>query len=199
VRYSDTNYQLLMLIIEAAAGRPLGSVYEEFFWQPLGLRETRLPDQAGRAALPLYAGGRVLERPLALASSRDLIAPAREAAAFLRALLTGQAFARPATAALMQGPWRRFGFPLDRAALRSPSWPIEYGLGMMRFRLPRWLTPTGPVPELAGHSGSTGSWLFYCPELGLIFAGTVDEAGSGAVPFQHLPRLLRTLQQAPFR
>lgn len=97
----------------------------------------------------------------------------------------------------MRQRWRRLGFPLDAAALRQPSWPIEYGLGMMRFRLPRWLTPFAPVPAVEGHTGSTGSWLFHAPELGLLLAGAVNEVTSGAFPFRFLPRLLRILESAP--
>jgi hypothetical protein len=84
------------------------------------------------------------------------------------------------------------------AALRAPGWPIRYGLGMMRFRfrIPRVRTPGGEVPELIGHSGSTGSWLFRCPQLDLFLSGTVDQATAGALPFRFLPRLLRLVGRA---
>jgi CubicO group peptidase (beta-lactamase class C family) len=89
--------------------------------------------------------------------------------------------------------WIRFGFPLDRATLRSPQWPIEYGLGLMRFHVPRMIAPFGRVPPLIGHTGSTGSWLFHCPQRDLLFAGTVDQATAGALPFRFVPKLLRAL------
>ena len=54
----------------------------------------------------------------------------------------------------------------------------------------------GEVPELIGHSGSTGSWLFRCPQLDLFLSGTVDQATAGAVPFRFLPRLLRVVGKA---
>lgn len=199
VRYSDTNFQLLMAVMEAVTAKPLEAVYRELLFEPLGLRDTRLPETPGEAAAPVYSGSRVLQLPNALASSRDLIAPAADILAFLRALIQGTVFERPETALLMRGPWRRFGFPRDAAALRAPSWPIEYGLGMMRFRLPRWLTPFRPLPELIGHSGSTGTWLFYCPALELMFAGAVNEVSSGAIPYRFLPRLLHALGRPEFR
>jgi D-alanyl-D-alanine carboxypeptidase len=31
------------------------------------------------------------------------------------------------------------------------------------------------MPEVVGHSGVTGSWLFHCPELEVITAGTVTK------------------------
>jgi hypothetical protein len=68
--------------------------------------------------------------------------------------------------------WHRFGLPKDLASLRLPGWPIEYGIGLMRFELPRILTPFRPVPAVIGHTGSLGSWLFYCPARDLYLAGT---------------------------
>ena len=93
----------------------------------------------------------------------------------------------------MQQCWNRFGLPTDRASLRSPGWPIEYGLGMMRFRLPRMLTPWRPVPSVVGHTGSTGCWLFYCEELDVFLCGSVDEVTAGAVPYRVVPEILRLL------
>jgi CubicO group peptidase (beta-lactamase class C family) len=113
---------------------------------------------------------------------------------FLRSLMTGEVFQKPATLTLMQR-WNRFGLPFDRAALRSPGWPIEYGLGIMRFRVPRIFTPVHPMPAVLGHTGSTGCWLFYCPERELFLAGSVDEVTAGALPFRLVPRVLRELDQ----
>lgn len=200
IRYSDTNFQLLMAIIESITAKPLAAVYEDLLFHPLGLYSTRLPETPGPTAAPISHRGRVLDLPLTLIASRDLIATPADALAFLRALIQGTVFHNAGTSTLMfGGPWRRFGFPLDMAALRSPSWPIEYGLGIMRFQLPRWLTPFAPVPTLLGHTGSTGSWLFCCPSLALLFAGTVNDVTAGAVPFQFMPRLLRALDRSHFR
>jgi hypothetical protein len=118
---------------------------------------------------------------------------AQDTLTFLRALTEHRIFEDPATFRLMQA-WHRLGFPLDRAALRSPQWPIEYGLGLMRFDVPRFIAPFGRVPALVGHTGSTGSWLFHCPARDLLFAGTVDQATAGAVPFRFVPQLLRALR-----
>ena len=104
----------------------------------------------------------------------------------------------------MQSEWRRFGFPRDAAALRAPSWPIEYGLGIMRFhdpllkliaRMPRVIRPVYPAPPVVGHSGSTGSWLFHCPELDLLMSGTVDQATAGRVPYRLVPKILKAVDR----
>jgi hypothetical protein len=63
----------------------------------------------------------------------------------------------------------------------------------MRFDVPRMIAPFGRVPPLIGHTGSTGSWLFHCPTHDLLFAGTVDQATAGALPFRFVPKLVRVL------
>jgi D-alanyl-D-alanine carboxypeptidase len=64
------------------------------------------------------------------------------------------------------------------------------------FRLPRALTPFRPVPEVVGHTGSTGTWLFHAPELDLFMTGTVNQITAGAVPFRLVPKVLRAAMEA---
>jgi len=196
VRYSDTNYQLLIGIIEAVTGLPLHAAFEEHLLRPLDLRSTHLPGHPwapGPVAemATLWLGDAPANLPRAMGSFGDLIGTASDALRFLRALVRGEVFRDPATLGLMQGRWNRFGLPLDLAALRLPSWPIEYGLGMMRFRMPRAFTPLAAMPAVVGHTGSTGTWLFHCPERDLFLAGTVDQSTEAALPFRFLPRVLR--------
>ena len=63
------------------------------------------------------------------------VVEATDAIGFLRAL-----HADPdGRLATMTAGWHRFGLPRDRAAVLTPGWPIQYGLGIMRFRPPRLL------------------------------------------------------------
>lgn len=201
VRYSDTNFQLLEAIIEAVTGRSFHEVLDADVLRPLDLRATWLADRrpdafGGPERAELFVGGRPLLVPQAMASigaQGALVATVADAIRFLRALVAGEVFERPETWALMTGVWRRFGLPLDAAAIRAPSWPIEYGLGIMRFQLPRALNGFRPMPAVIGHTGSSGSWLFHAPDPDLYLAGTVDEVTSGAVPYRVVPALLRAL------
>lgn len=197
-RYSDTNYMLLIAIIEAVTGRPLHQVHEEMLFRPLGLRHTYFvgesqPLDPTPTPVVLRAQGRPIDIPLMLQSVRGIYSTAADMMAFLRGFLRGEVFDDPATLVSMQQRWNRFGFPRDRAALRSPGWPIEYGLGIMRFRLPRLFTLTYSMPAVLGHTGSTGCWLFYCPEWDMLLAGSVDEATAGAVPYRLVPKMLKVL------
>lgn len=194
IRYSDTNYQLLMVISEQVTGRPMAEIYREFLFGPLDLRHTWLPGDQPMEPTPapaaVWVGDTRLDRPLAMESFRDLYSTASDMLRFGRALFRGEIFEQDTTRHLMTQRFNRFGFPMGVAALRAPSWPIEYGLGMMRFELSRWLAGGRRIPGVIGHTGATGSWLWFCPSLNLLIAGTVDQTKAVTVPFRMVPKAL---------
>lgn len=197
IRYSDTNFRLLVTIVERVTNTPMGEVFRTQIFDPLGLNETWLPGSpAPTATAPasVWVGDKSLDDcPQAMRSFGDLYATMDDVLAFGRALFTGAVFSEPATANRLWDDPHSFGFPLGAAALRAPSWPIQYGLGTMYYELNRILAGGRRIPALVGHTGATGSWLWYSPELELVLAGTVDQATKVAVPFRDVPRLLAGL------
>lgn len=197
VRYSDTNFQLLIAVIEAVTRQPLHEAFATLIYEPLGLTRTWHPGTPSVSSMPPaavpWAGDEPLERPLALRSFRDLFSTGDETLRFLRALITGELFDNAATAERMRRHWNPFAFSLIPTA---PSWPIEYGLAMMRFGTPRLLKPFLSSPTLIGHTGVSGSWLFYAPGSDLYLTGTVDQLTAPSVPFRKLPRLVEQLRSA---
>ncbi|WP_167856044.1 serine hydrolase domain-containing protein [Natronospirillum operosum] len=200
IRYSDTNYQLLIGIIETCRGAPFFQVLDELILRPLSLNNTwlsgRYPSSPNnREAEPqvpaLYAGADVVQLPNFLADIGDLNSTCDDLTRFLKGLVNGGLFQNPDTWHQMQAHARTFSFPRDRAALRQPGWPIQYGLGVMRFQLPRLFTPFRPMPRVEGHTGSTGTWLFHAPKLDLYLTGAVNQVTAGAVPFKVVPRILK--------
>ncbi|HEX6208313.1 MAG TPA: serine hydrolase domain-containing protein [Actinomycetota bacterium] len=187
-RYSDTGFQVLLMIIEAVAGRPFHEVFEERLFRPLGLRHTWVPgrseplDPPAHEPAVVWAKGRPLDIPQAMASFNDLIGTADDTLRFMWALTRGEVFRDRATYRLMHERWNRIFYPM------------RYGLATMRYRIPRLFAPGRRTLTLVGHSGATGSWLFHCPELDLVLTGTVDETSARAVPFRFLPRVLKALQ-----
>ncbi|MFQ3620373.1 MAG: hypothetical protein SNJ78_05455, partial [Spirochaetales bacterium] len=131
--------------------------------------------------------------PQLIQSVKGMYSTAGDTIAFFRSLVQGRVFKKLETFSQMQSRWNRFGLPLDRETLRAPSWPIEYSFGLMRFQLPRIFTAFKKVPAVIGHSGSTGSWLFYCPEQDLYISGSVDELVAGPIPYQLIPKILTFL------
>jgi D-alanyl-D-alanine carboxypeptidase len=204
VRYSDTNFHLLMALVAAQTGQPFHQVLEERILVPLKLDATWVPGHP-RPGIPespvaaLWAGDERVEFPRFFQSIADLNATAGDLLRFLMALEQEGLFQDPGTWRRMQARWNRFSQPTDRAALRQPSWPIEYGLGIMRFQLPRFLTPLRPVPAVVGHTGSTGTWLFHCPLLDLYLVGGLSQITAGPLPFRFVPKVLRAAQESGIR
>ena len=197
VRYCDTNFQLLIAMIEAVTGVSLHEAFSTNLYQPLGLENTYHPGTRADVAEPagLWVDDKPANIPLALRSFGDIYSTVDDQLSFMRALMQGEVFDSPETLQRMMAHWNTFGFSLNPVRL-SPGWPIEYGLGMMRFKIPRLFSPFRSVPTVVGHSGSTGSWLFYCEELDLLLAGTVNQLSAGAVPFRFIPKILQAVAKA---
>lgn len=194
-RYSNTNFDLLMLIAEAVAGRPFEDVLADEVLQPLGLMETGFAGNDGdmKRAASVWLGSEVLDRPRLLRSTRTLNSSVKDLFAFMQALVRGELFQERSTWELMTAQPRRFGFPRDVAAMRAPQWPVAYAKGIMHFQFPPPMSLLVAMPPVIGHTGSTGTWLFYCPYLDLYLCGAISQAMGGPVPFRFVPKLLREL------
>lgn len=170
--YSDTNFYLLGEIISLVCEEPLGAVLKGFITQPLGLAQTRF-FAAGDAALPLRLGASVLQVPKALASmpgDGGMISTARELALFARAFFDGRLF--DAVDLRQAEDWRRLFFPL------------EAGLGVLRFRLPWFLPPFRTDMSFIGHSGISGGFVYLWPRHDMIFSGTVNQLEQRSRPYR---------------
>jgi D-alanyl-D-alanine carboxypeptidase len=204
IRYSDTNFQLLIAIIERVHGRPLQEAFDDLIFRPLGLSRTFLPGTPAAAVVSptpaaFWAGDDRLDtKPGSLRSFRDLYSTADETLRFMAALVRGHLFDDPSTARLMTEHFNPLGFSFSLRPT-GPGWPTEYGLGMLRFRMPRLFTGFKQAPTLFGHTGVTGSWLFHVPDLNLILSGTVDQVTGAPIPYRFVPRFALELQALNIR
>ncbi len=187
--YSDTGFQLLIAIVERAAGRSFATLLTERILTPLGLEHTWLPGRSEPAArtlapAPICAKDQPLELPKMIESSNDLFSTTSDLLTFQQALITGELFERPATASLLT----------ERSNLLRNMIPNRYGLGTWIFRVNRIAGPGHRPVTLVGHAGVTGTWLFHCPELDLHLAGTIDQSTffARSAPFRLMTRILRT-------
>lgn len=181
-QYSDTNYALLGAIIEAVTGRSVATNFEEFIFDPLGLANTFVFDHAQPQPRPavIYAEDRVLEIPLAMSSlapDGGLVSTLDDSLRFLRAFFTGELLTDDQLRH-MTSQWNRIQFPL------------RYGYGLMKFELPRWMSPFKAPPELIGHSGSTGSFAFYNPKRAIFLAGTVNQMDKPGRPYRLMTQMI---------
>lgn len=176
--YSDTNYQLLGAIIEANTEQGLADVFQARIFDRLGLTDTYLFDcNQPRLVtpLPLYFGYNRLSLPLALTSERGaggVVSTLADNLTFLRAYFDGYLFAQTHFERMYQ--WNALFFPM------------QYGYGLMRFKLPRWMTLFRDTPEFIGHSGSSGSFAFFAPRQKLYIAGTFNQFDKPSRPFNFM-------------
>ncbi|TVP75482.1 MAG: class A beta-lactamase-related serine hydrolase [Gemmatimonadales bacterium] len=208
IEYSDTNFQLLNALIEAVLDVPLHQAFRELIFQPLGLEQTFLPDGDPPGEAPdgppstpaaFWMGDERLDlNPGPLRSFRDLYSTAAETVRFMAALVEGRVFDDPATGRLMTEHFNPMGFSVTLRPT-GPGWPTEYGLGILRFRMPRLFTGLRQAPTLLGHTGVTGSWLFHVPDRDLILSGTVDQVTAAPVPYRFVPRLAMELEDLGIR
>ena len=187
--YSDTNFQLLGKVIEAITGKPLHMVYEDFFFRPLGLKHTWLVGCSGPQLAPYAAPADVFYKDMNITKTRSngaywadggIVSTAEEMIIFLKALKEGRIVSGDALK-LMHN-WHKLQFPL------------QYGYGTMSFKLPRFITKVMKVPPLWGHSGSTGSFLYYSEDLNLYMAGSIDQVQSKSKPFRLMVRVMKAVQ-----
>ncbi len=187
--YSDTNFQLLGKIIEAITGKPLHIVYEDFFFRPLGLKHTWLTSRSEPQFTPSAAPADVIHGDMIITNTRSngaywadggIVSTAEECIIFLKALNEGR-IVRKDTLKLMHN-WHKLQFPL------------QYGYGTMYFKLPWFINLVIKVPPLWGHSGSTGSFLYYSEDLNLYIAGSINQTKSKSKPFRLMLSVIKAIQ-----
>ncbi len=180
--YSDTGYQLLGAAIEAVDGTPFAESVRTRVAGPLGLAGTYCfsPLDIGRydEVAGLGHGATPLRIPLAMASVQadgGVVSTLQDGLTFLDAFFDARLFARR-TLDELQRDWHRIFFPL------------EYGTGIMRFRMSPLLTGFRRVPLFVGHSGASGTVMFRSPELGVTVVGTVNQVKHRSMPYQLMVR-----------
>ncbi len=185
--YSDTNYQLLGKIIENVLQKDLGSAYQQYIFYPLGLHNTYLIQDISfnerKPVADIFHYEQNVSNLRYNGSYRadgGIVSTANDCITFLHALRTGRLISND-TLSLMQ-QWEKLSFP------------IQYGFGIMLFKLPNIINYFTDIPELWGHSGSSGSFLYYSEDLNLYIAGTINQSSSNIKPFLLMGEILRTIK-----
>lgn len=182
--YSDTNYQLLGTIIESITECPLAQVFQARIFETLQLNDTYVFNHIRQRnePIPLYHKNQRLDVPLALssmASDGGIVSTLSDSLTFLKAYFDGNLFDESHFKLMYQ--WNALFFP------------IKYGYGLMRFKLPRWMILFREAPELIGHSGSSGSFAFYAPDKDLYIAGTFNQIDKPARPFNFMLKIINAV------
>jgi D-alanyl-D-alanine carboxypeptidase len=177
--YTDTEYLLLGLIIEALEQKPLHEVFQERIFGPLGMVHTSMHLRANpleESATPMteiYFGKEEVSKMKSLSSDwagGGLRSTAKDISIFMKGLFEGKLVDRESLEAMQN--WT----PASKGTY--------YGYGLMQWRI-RELFPLLPNLTLIGHHGFTGAFMYYCPELDTYLSGTFNQSEfqKGSVEF----------------
>jgi peptidoglycan/LPS O-acetylase OafA/YrhL/CubicO group peptidase (beta-lactamase class C family) len=179
--YSSTNYVILGMIIEQTTGRTLAQELRQRIFEPLDLHQTyALPEEVveGPQAHGYSKSDDQTEISLSFGyAAANIVTTVGDLRLFGSALFTGDLL-NPQTRKLMEQ------FVNAKGAYAMPD--LEYGLGLMRNRLPIGDgADDQPLPPEAsrviGHIGGFGGFraaLWYAPESGTLVALGLNQAST---------------------
>jgi D-alanyl-D-alanine carboxypeptidase len=187
--YSDTGYQLLGALIEEVDGCSFGDSVAQRICQPLGLDRTYVFSHASigqySSIATMMNGSMPLEIPRAMASVQadgGIVSTSRDTMSFLAGFFHGRLFPQPLLKEIAVD-WHRI------------FQPLEYGTGIMRFRLPPVMTGFRRVPAFIGHSGASGTVMFRSPDARLSIVGTVNQVQKRSLPFRLMVKSAMQVQR----
>lgn len=166
--YTDTEYVLLGLIIEQVGEMELHDFFKVHFFEPLEMKHSYMflrsvPLEKTAQLSEAYVGD--FEASTMTSLSADwagggLVSTGSDLIHFQQALFSGEIISKQTLAQMQNWVPETHG--------------MEYGFGLRKIEFKK-LFPTLPDLTVIGHSGSTGSFMFYCPELDVYLAGTLNQ------------------------
>ena len=182
--YSDTNFQLLGKIIENIYGKSIAEVMHDVIFQPLGLKQTYLyADAADKKPALMYYKNNPLDICNAMTSfgaDGGIVSTSAETMVFLKAFFNGYFFPK--------------SYLPELYTWNSVMFPLEYGVGIMKFQLPAIFTMFRKMPALIGHSGLSGAFAYYVPEKDIFLAGTVNQINNPGTSYKMLIQIIGTIK-----
>ena len=184
--YANINFEILGEIVEIVTNSTLEEVFRQLIFDPLGLKNTYLPEDEDDFIPYIYYKDTAFYRPKLLMSIRasgGCVSTARELMVFVKAFFKGKLFNNTVFHELKVNN-----------RLQASMLPIHYGSGYMRVPLNGFSTLFMGKGELIGHSGSTGSFAFYYPEKDMFFVGDVNQMENPATPVRLVMRLAMSMK-----
>jgi len=169
--YTDTEYVLLGMIIEKVSGLELHDFFSKRIFIPLDMKHSYLnrrsePSQPTLRMAEIYAGESEISTYESLTADwagGAIVSTGKDLITFQVALFSGDLLSDSTLAALQR--W----VPETRG--------MRYGYGLRKITFNK-LFPTLPKWEVIGHSGLNGTSMYYCPDLDVYLAGTLNQLES---------------------
>lgn len=179
-KYIDTNHQLLNLVIENAMEMPVQSVLNQLF-ADLGMSNTYVCEDLNDVSyvFPYFQDRQVNISKYLTSTHNDIISTASDLMRFINAFFSGYFYPKEKLKTLEK--WKPIFFP------------FQYGIGIQKFYMPRYLSPLKAVPDMLGHCGSTGAVAFYIPDMDLYITGTTNQGARPNIAFQAMIKMVHAL------
>jgi CubicO group peptidase (beta-lactamase class C family) len=166
--YTDTEYVLLAFIIENVSGLSLDNFFQQYIFQPLGMNSSyiNLKSKYKKNQLPLakfYLGEIELSSFQSLSADwggGGLISTTQDLISFIKAFNEGLIVKKETRLAMQHWVYETVG--------------MEYGFGIRKVSF-KYLMNIDTDLQLIGHTGSTASFLWYCPQLDTYISGTLNQ------------------------
>lgn len=174
--FSDANYHILGKVIESVEGKSLTEVVQERISGPLGLSSTYLYcDPSDARPSNFMSDEKEVLIPRTMASFQadgGIVTTAVEALKFTRTVLEGRFMSREYVDKMYE--------------FRKVSFPLEFGLGLQRIRIPWWRALPYRMnarvtrmfhagPEVVGYYGIGGTFAVHAVNHGYYCAGTANQ------------------------
>ena len=166
--YTDTEYVLLGMIIEEVSEMSLHEFFSRNIFIPLEMKNTYL-NQRSKASQPTSDIAEMYASEYEISTFRSLsadwaggaiVSTGSDLVKFQSALMNGELVSNTTLANMQQWIEETHG--------------MDYGFGLRKVSINK-LDPTLPDWKLIGHSGLNGTSMYYCPELDIYLAGTLNQ------------------------
>ena len=169
--YTDTEYVLLALIIENVSGTTLDRFFQQFIFEPFGMDASYInlksaPIKKQPPMAQFYAGDLELSSMKSLSADwggGGLVSTTQDLIQFLVAFQEDKIVKKETRLAMQHWVHETKG--------------MEYGFGIRKVSFKNRFD-TDTKLEVIGHTGSTASFLWYCPQLDTYIAGTLNQLES---------------------
>ena len=188
--YSDTEYVLLGLLIEELTGKPLHDVYHEKIFAPLQMKQTYMhlrskpTDSSTKNLAEVFISDAEISAFKSLSADwagGGIATTAQDLLKFHKALFEEKLISKKGFRAMQKWTEESFG--------------LSYGYGLRKLDLKK-LNPEFGKYSLIGHSGTTGSFMYFCPELQVYLTGTFDQSDYQRTHVNFLMEVLTLLKQS---
>lgn len=190
MHYSDNNYILLGLLLEALSEKPFHQLLDEVIFTPLEMDDTYLmfyqePHNPKRAMADVFLNGTNIKDYASLSidwAGGGIVSTADDLATFIRALNDG-AIIRQETLEIM--------CTFEHKYMQG----IHYGYGFMTYAFSEYFPTLKTLGSYWGHMGVLGTQMFYEKETDTVYIASYGSTDASALSVQDMIKVISFLKR----